>query len=120
MQVKLWARTPYTGGGKGGKDACQGDSGGPLVVYDGQYFQPWLDKIKTFRDHSWNFSKLSVKVRKLQQQNLQGKWNQIYFVFNIEIATIVRIIQMVSNNMFVSVTDTLFPSKSKQKRKKLK
>ena len=29
---------------------------------------------------------------------------------------IVRIIQMVSNIMFVSVTDTLFPSKSKQKR----
>ena len=42
--------------------------------------QPVLDKIKTFRDRSWNFSKLSVKVRKLQQQNLQQKvqnlWNQ--------------------------------------------
>ena len=39
-----------------------------------------LDKIKTFRDRSGNFSKLSVKVRKLRQQNLQQKvqniWNQ--------------------------------------------
>ena len=29
-----------------------------------------LDKIKTFRDRSLNLSKLSVKVRKLRQQNL--------------------------------------------------
>ena len=39
-----------------------------------------LDKIKTFRDRSLNFSKLSVKVRKLRQQNLRQKvwnlWNQ--------------------------------------------
>ena len=35
--------------------------------------QPGLDKIKTFRDRSLNFSKLSVKVRKLRQQNLQQK-----------------------------------------------
>ena len=32
-----------------------------------------LDKIKTFRDRSLNFSKLSVKVRKLRQQNLRQK-----------------------------------------------
>ena len=41
--------------------------------------EPWsagragLDKIKTFRDRSLNCSKLSVKVRKLQQQNLRQK-----------------------------------------------
>ena len=32
-----------------------------------------LDKIKTFRDRSLNLSKLSVKVRKLRQQNLRQK-----------------------------------------------
>ena len=41
---------------------------------------PGLDKIKTFRDHSINLSKLSVKVHKLRQQNLRQKvrnlWNQ--------------------------------------------
>ena len=39
-----------------------------------------LDKIKTFCDRSLNFTKLSVKVHKLRQQNLQQKvqnlWNQ--------------------------------------------
>ena len=39
-----------------------------------------LDKIKTFREHSLNFSKLSVKVHKLWQENLGQKvrnlWNQ--------------------------------------------
>ena len=34
---------------------------------------PGLDKIKTFRDRSLNFSKLSVKVRKLLQENLRQK-----------------------------------------------
>ena len=75
--------------------------------------RPGLDKIKTFRDRSWNFSKLFMKVRKLQQQNLQkksvkslkfGKWHQTYLVFGIEILISVRIIQMVSNNMFVSLS----------------
>ena len=37
------------------------------------YPQAGLDKIKTFRDRSLNFSKLSVKVRKLRQQNLRQK-----------------------------------------------
>ena len=32
-----------------------------------------LDKIKTFRDRSLNLSKLSVKVRRLRQQNLRQK-----------------------------------------------
>ena len=32
-----------------------------------------LDKIKKFRDRSLKFSKLSVKVHKLRQQNLRQK-----------------------------------------------
>ena len=34
---------------------------------------PGLDKIKIFRDHSLNLSKLSVKVHKLRQQNMRQK-----------------------------------------------
>ena len=86
-----------------------------------------LDKIKTFHDRSLNFSKLSMKVRKLWQENLRQKvrnlWNQeslnqIYFVFGNEILIIIRIIPIIVRWLVIIyffVTDTVFPSKSKHK-----
>ena len=103
-----------------------------LLIMKPSLSLPGLDKIKTFREHSLNFSKLSVKVRKLWQENLRQKvwnlWNQeslnqIYFVFGIEILIIIRIIPIIVRWMVIIyffVTDTVCPAKSKHKRIKLK
>ena len=96
------------------------------------HHHPGLDKIKTFRDRSLNFLNFPLKwvnydnkicdkkykifeIRKVKSNLFCfWYWNSYHHKNHTNNC------QIVSNNMFVSVTNTLFPSKCKQKRIKFK